>query len=160
MTDSSTTPQPAGRRVALVLACIIGFALAGSFAFAAWMKLDEQRHIRAVGKTTDGTIVGEQEVRTTGRRGSVLSITYRPTFRFRTADGKDVEATATDKMERAEIVPGRVMRVLYDPADPSYVRIASVVEEDDGSLPWILGGVALLAAAFSIFAATRIMRRG
>ena len=116
------------------------------------------RHILAVGRIVDGTITGEQEVRTSGRRG-VVSITYRPTFRFRTADGKDVEATATDKMDRAGIVPGRVMRVMYDPGEPSYVRIASVVEEDDGSLPWTFGGLAAVVAALSVFGVTRIMRR-
>jgi hypothetical protein len=157
--DAVPTP-PSGRkpRLPYVFACVIGLALAAGFAFSAWMLASDQLHMAAIGKITEGTITGYKEVRNTGRRGSYLSTTYHPTFRYRTEDGKTVEGTVLDSLERDEIKVGQVMRVMYDPAHPTDVRLASAVEAGLGTNIWMLGGAALLMGVGSVIVLLRLRK--
>ena len=62
-----TRPQPArrARRAPVLIACVIGLLLALGFAYGAWVLASDHLHMVAVGRITDGTIVGYKTVRHT-----------------------------------------------------------------------------------------------
>ncbi|HEX2891450.1 DUF3592 domain-containing protein [Vineibacter terrae] len=137
-------------RGAVLAACVIGLLLALSFAYGAWTLAADRLHMIAVGLPADGTMIGHKEVRHTGRRGDYLATTYHPTFSYRVQDGGTAQGTTLDSLDREEIRVGRVMRVVYDPADPGHVRLAESLERGFGSNVWLLGAAALLSGALSL----------
>ncbi len=131
------------------VACALGLLIASGFAFAAWAVWDDHRSMTRAGIATDGTILRHEEVRRAEVRGGELrrgeEVTYRLTVRFRTTGGETVEGTAAPDiaLPRAEVEPGRVMRVVYDPANPADIRLATALEQGPGAAPWMLAGFAL-----------------
>jgi hypothetical protein len=125
---------------------VIGLLIGLGFGWWAWIMYDSHRHMVASGVTTEGTMTGGYRETRTTRRGATTSVTYSPAFRYRTADGRTVEGIVEETMDRGEIRPGRALAVMYDPANPTTVRLASAVGEGPGRAPWVLGGLALLFA--------------
>jgi hypothetical protein len=50
---------------------------------------------------------------------------FHPVVRFRTAAGEEVTATSGTGANPAPVLPGRTVRVRYDPADPRRVELAT-----------------------------------
>lgn len=159
-TETASRAAPAARPLLPYLAaCVIGLLLALGFGYGAWITAGEHRHMVLVGKVADGTITGHKEVRHTGRRGTYLSTTYHPTFRYRIGNGREVEGTVPQALDPGEIEIGRVVRVIYDPAEPTAVHLASAIEAGPGATPWSLGAAALAAGIASAAGASRLWRR-
>jgi len=121
------------------------FALVGAgLAALAWSMVADVRRLAASGVRVEAQVVTVDEFR---RRG-VSS--YVPTFVFRTADGRVVRERSSETLSSMdEFSGGRRVTVIYDPADPSRVRLASSVAAGAGVLPWIIGGFALAAFALA-----------
>jgi hypothetical protein len=78
-----------------------------------------------------------------------------PVFRFTTADGGAVEHRSTDMVDAARVLPGQLMTVVYDPANPRLARDAAGFDAEPGVTPWILGAFALLLAAGAVLFVVR-----
>ncbi len=143
-TRTATTPK---RPVLLALI----FAAAGlGLAVLAWSLIAGSRDLAAKGVRTEAQVVAVDEH---GRRGS---FSYTPTFMFRTADGRLVRHRSTESTSsKEELGGGRRVSVIYDPADPSKVRLASSVAAGPGVLPWIFAGLAVVAFGLAGVAAFR-----
>ena len=154
-----TTPAIASRLPSIV-SCLIGLLLATGFGYGAWMWTADHRHMQAVGRATEGTIVGRREDRGRGRgvSGGEQYVSWRPVFRFPAAEGTSVEAVAQQRMEPDDIRVGRTMPIVYDPADPTQVYLATALAKGPGFTPWLLGGVALSIGAASLFFLRRSRR--
>ncbi|GAB1817587.1 DUF3592 domain-containing protein [Herbidospora sp. RD11066] len=76
---------------------------------------------------------------------------YLPVLRFRTAEGRIVEARSPVGSNPAPAAKGDRVRVLYDPADPANVRIDDVRGHGVTTGRWLVGiGVVVLVAAFGV----------
>ena len=158
--NTAAAPRGAAKisRGAVLAACMIGLLLALSFAYGAWTLAADRLHMIAAGLPADGTMIGHKEVRHTGRRGDYLATTYHPTFSYRIRDGRVVQGTTLDSLDRGEIRVGQVMRVVYDPSDPSHVRLAEALEHGFGSNVWLLGAAALQTGTLSLIGLIRRRR--
>jgi len=109
--------------------------MAAGFVAAAWWWTADAYDFAARSLPAEGTVVGVQEQR--DRKGRVS--TY-PIYRFRLAEGKEVQATSSVSV--GATARGERVSVRYDPEDPSRVRPASAVG-GPGFAPWVLGVFAL-----------------
>ncbi|TKK86134.1 DUF3592 domain-containing protein [Herbidospora galbida] len=76
---------------------------------------------------------------------------YLPVLRFRTAEGRVVEARSPVGGNPAPAAKGDRVGVLYDPADPSDVRIDTVTGHGTTAGRWLTGlGAGLLVVAFGV----------
>ena len=145
----------------LRLLATLGLALALGLAWATLGMVQDYRRMAGNGIAAEGRMTGSvREVRSSGR-GRTTS--HYPGFSFRTAEGRIVLATSADAVEPGEIRAGRVMPLLYDPADPSVIRLAKAVGDGPGALPWLLGGLSLLlggAAGWSLVTGRAIRLNG
>ncbi|MCW5747232.1 MAG: DUF3592 domain-containing protein [Alphaproteobacteria bacterium] len=148
--STPSTPTARSSRFAFVLACVIGLALALAMGVGAWVKGQDYWRMITVGETTDGTITGYRQVERTGRLGRHFSTTYHPTLVYSTTDGRVIEGTTLDAMERSEIKVGSVMRVVYDPENPTDVRLAAVLQAGVDIDVWLLGGAAVVIGIASV----------
>lgn len=124
----SPAPRPRARVWAIRIACAIGLALALGFAYGAWTRETERRHMAAVGIVADAVVTGHKEVRGSGRGvGAAQYVHYFPVVRFRTAAGAEVEAQLAQKQDRDEIRPGAPARIVYDPADPTRAHFVDAI---------------------------------
>ncbi len=138
--------QSTAPRWPVTLAYVIGILIALSFLAGAWLLVEDNRHMTAVGVATDGTIVGRKEQRSRGR-GAISGeqyVHYLPVFSYRTANGTPVEAASQHRMEPSDIHVGQAVRVIYDSGDITHVYLASFIEDGFGATPWLLGFFALL----------------
>ncbi|WP_061297702.1 DUF3592 domain-containing protein [Herbidospora cretacea] len=74
---------------------------------------------------------------------------YLPVLRFRTAEGRTVEARSPVGANPAPAAKGDRVRVLYNPADPADVRIDDVRGHGVTTGRWLVGiGAVILVVAF------------
>lgn len=141
-------PAPAPKRDASHWVFLAFFGGLGAlFAYFAWSQAAGHLALTSRGQRAEATILRYEEVR--GRR----STSWYPVFQFATAEGRKVEATSGVSADPAALPRGQRLAVLYDPADPSNVRLAVAVEAGMGVTPWILGGLAVLMfAGAAVFA--------
>jgi hypothetical protein len=57
-----------------------------------------------------------------------------------------------------DIHEGRVMRLIYDPGNPTDVHIADAIENGLASAPWYMGGLALVVCVPSVIGLFRLFR--
>ena len=146
---SASEPDP-GRAPAqarpIGLAVIFG-VLAMGLAGVTWYQVADARALAARGVRVEAQVVSVDQFT---RRGSV---SYVPTFSFRTAEGRVMRERSVETLtSNEEFAGGRRVAVVYDPTDTSRVRLASSVDGGVGVLPWILGGLAALSLAVAGYA--------
>ncbi|WP_405148317.1 DUF3592 domain-containing protein [Sphaerisporangium sp. NBC_01403] len=99
------------------------------------------RDFRRRGRRGRAQVVRLHAVRAGGtRRERRLNSVYHPVLRFTTEDGEQIEAESPVGSNPPPARPGDRVPIIYDPADPTQVRIDSV-----------LGGGALLGALLAGF---------
>jgi Protein of unknown function (DUF3592) len=103
------------------------------------------RRLQQRGVRTTGSIVDVERDFTGGPGGGT---TYRPVLEFRTADGSQVRAVASEGSSMLPSV-GKQVPVLYDPGNPSVAEINTMT----GRGTWIAGlaaaiGLALIIGSF------------
>lgn len=113
---------------------------------------------RRRGGTAQGTITALREVAAggsgAGMPGMGTRLVYRPTVRFTTADGAEVEAESPAGTNPAPGQVGKVVTVRYDPADPSRFSLTPAARAA-GCLAWaliLLGGLVFVVAALVLAA--------
>lgn len=142
-TDPGRAPARARPIGLAVIFGVLGLGLAG----VTWYQVADVRALAARGVRAEAQVVSVDQF---SKRGSV---SYVPTFSFRTAEGRVVrERSAETLTSNEEFSGGRRVAVVYDPTDPSRVRLASSVDGGVGVLPWILGGLAALSLAVAGYA--------
>lgn len=90
-----------------------------------------------------------------GRKGVAqanrVKVVFYPTLRFTTAEGKRVEAESPVGSNPPPAQRGERVPILYDPADPTQVRVDSVMGRGTIGGGVLIGmGVLLLVAAFGV----------
>jgi hypothetical protein len=136
MSGNVRTPAAPPRRPVLLAAILAAVGL--GLGVLAWSQIADHRHLAAAGVRAEAQVVSVDEHRQRG----VSSFT--PTFMFRTADGRVVRERSTESLtSNAEFAGGRRVAVVYDPANPSLVKLASSLDGGVGALTWIIGGFAL-----------------
>ncbi|MBO3747883.1 DUF3592 domain-containing protein [Streptosporangiaceae bacterium NEAU-GS5] len=119
--------------LALVFFVAIGLVLALTGVRLLWgTKAFFRRAQRAAAVVTR---LHEKVVRpSAGRRGR--EIRYFPLVRFTTMDGREVEAMSPIGVSPPQHQPGDAIDILYDPADPSAIRIDTLI-----SRGYLLSGI-------------------
>ncbi|QQS12821.1 MAG: hypothetical protein IPK81_00515 [Rhodospirillales bacterium] len=152
-----SAPVPRARVWAIRLACAIGLALAIGFAYGAWMREAERRHMSAVGVVAEAVVTGHKEVRGSGRGvGGAQYVHYFPVVRFKTAAGAAVEAPLAQRLDLDQIKVGQVTRIVYDPAEPTRAHFAETVAAGvDGTAIYL----AVAAIVIGVACAALLFRR-
>ncbi|GGG16717.1 hypothetical protein GCM10010964_01290 [Caldovatus sediminis] len=140
----ATTPRPAAARhggspLGLGVFCILVGLVLG---YGTWSQTSEFVHLMRRGQQAEAIVVGMESVRS--RRGATI---HRPVFRFVTADGRKVEARASTAVSLSDFPRGRRTTVVYDPAEPTRLRLPEDVAAGPGVSEWILGLGTLLMLA-------------
>lgn len=145
MTEA-TNKQPAAPCWPATLAYVIGLLIALSCLAGAWLLIEDNRRMTAVGVATEGTIFGQKEQRSRGRGATSGEqyVHYLPVLSYRTAKGTPVEAGAQQRMALGDIHVGQVVRVIYDPGNIPRVYLVSSIEDGFGATSWVLGCFALV----------------
>ena len=138
MSAATRTPsqlQPTKARGLGIFLMLIGLVLA----YGAYSQVGEVRGLAARGVQAEATVVGMETHR--GRRGSA---TYYPVFQLVTADGRTVQGTSSTAVTPSDFPRERRATVVYDPADPTRLRLPSDVASGPGITPWVLAFFAVL----------------
>ena len=98
--------------------------------------LASQLGFRRRAGTARGTITALRAV-AAGGPGVGAGLVYRPTVRFTTADGKQVEVESRTGTNPAPGQVGKVVTVRYDPADPRRFSLTTTARAA-GCLAWAL----------------------
>ena len=128
-----------------------GLLLLAGAGFAAWLEISFRQ--RAV--ETDGRIV--QMIARSGTSDGRHSTTWTPVFTFRLPDGKEMRVTAGYSSSPPCCRVGEVVRVRYDPADPSRAQMAGFVAS--WLVATILGAIGLVFTLVGLLV-RRMFRRG
>lgn len=148
-------PTPAVPRKPVGLAVIFGVLGLGLAAVTGY-QVAEAGALAANGVRVEAQAVSVDRF---DRRGT---LSYVPTFVFRTPDGRVVRQKSSETLTSdAEIAGGRRVMVVYDPKDTTRVRLASSVDGGVGVLPWVLGVLAagcLGLAGFAMVATPKTRR--
>ncbi|MBX6374721.1 MAG: DUF3592 domain-containing protein [Acetobacteraceae bacterium] len=134
-TQTPSQQQPARTRGLGIFLMLIGLVLA----YGAYSQVSEVWGLAARGVQVEATVVGMETHRS--RRGSA---SYYPIFRFATADGRTMQATSSTAVTPSDFPRGRRATVVYDPADPTRLRLPSDVASGPGITPWVLAFFAVL----------------
>jgi hypothetical protein len=132
--------RPRSRRWLAALLVVAGLVYVG----IQLVIFDATVTLARTGQRTDAVVVG-MENRSGGRRTY-----FHPVFEYRVTDGTTVRSTSASSVARsaaaavADYPTGRVVPVLYDPADSSHVRPVSEVEAGRGVEAWFTDAFALL----------------
>jgi hypothetical protein len=115
--------------------------------------LASQLRFRRRADTVQGTITALRAVSTGGSELGT-GLVYRPTVRFTTDDGKDIEVESRTGTNPAPGQVGNVVTVRYDPADPRRFSITSTARAS-GCVAWalILFGALIFVVAALVLAA-------
>lgn len=136
--------------------CVLGLLIAFGLGWGGLAVVQDHQRALTAGVEVEGRMTGGYREVTSRRGGRVVSVSYYPTFSYRTAEGRIALGTTSDAIERNEIGVGRTMLLRVIPGDPPVVRIAAELAGGPGVLPWILGGLAL---ALGIPSALGVLRR-
>jgi hypothetical protein len=109
------------------------------------MLASQLRFVRWAG-TAQGTITALRAVPAGGSEPGT-GLVYRPTVRFTTANGEDIEVESRTGTNPAPGQVGNVVTVRYDPADPGRFAITSTARAT-GCVAWAL--IALGALIFVV----------
>jgi hypothetical protein len=114
--------------------------------------LASQFRFRRRADITQGTITALRGVATGGSELGT-GLVYRPTVRFTTADGQDVEVESRTGTNPAPGQVGNVVTVRYDPADPHRFSITGTARAS-GCVAWalILFGALIFVVAVLVLA--------
>jgi Protein of unknown function (DUF3592) len=102
----------------LVLIGVVGLLL------AVW-RFDRLRRFDARAQVAQGRVIGVHEERLTDPDGELTTIDI-PIVRFKTRDGRIVDARTEVGNRLGTAAVGQRVRVLYDPADPAQVTVEEV----------------------------------
>jgi hypothetical protein len=107
--------------VAVLLIVGLIFAAAGAlFAGIGIASARSSRHFEEAAARATGTVT-EMRSRSVGRTGG--GMVWVPVVRFRTHDGRTVDAEAGGGTNVKRWEPGQPIELSYDPADPTDVRV-------------------------------------
>lgn len=140
--SGSAGPAPRGRPWMIAF-----FAVAAGIGclWLAWQPVAERRHLAATGLRAEARVPSVEEQRR--RSGS----TYYPILVFRTADGRFVRERSAVPVASPQAYLGRIVTVVYDPANTATARPLDTLQGGVGAATWIAGGLAVLAFAFAGF---------
>lgn len=119
--------------------------------------LASQFRFRQRAGTAQGTITALRAVATGGSELGT-GLVYRPTVRFTTAAGEDIEVESRTGTNPAAGQVGNVVTVRYDPADPRRFSITSTARAM-GCVAWaliLLGGLIFVVAALILAAIAKL----
>lgn len=111
------------------------------------------RRLERTGCRTFGTVVSlRHEQHTTKEEGRVRTTggSYFPTLEFGTADERTIRAETRVGTGRPPAQPGDEVKVIYDPDDPTNVRIDSFTGRG-GKLFLIVGAVGVVMLAMAMY---------
>jgi len=103
-----------------------------------------------------GTVVSVERVVSTIGSSRAPSHSYRPTIRYADASGQQHEAVTYVSTSHYGFAPGEKVEILYDPAAPEEVRIASPFSL--WGLPFLLMGLGGLFLGMVRFVRRRVAR--
>lgn len=130
---------------------LVGLGLLAGAGLAVWMELSfRQRAVEAEGRIVQ--MIPRSSTDSDGHR----STTWTPVFVFRLPDGKEMRVVAGYSSSPPCCTVGEVIRVRYDPADPSRAQMAGFLAS--WLVATILGGIGLVFLLAGLLAA-RLMRR-
>lgn len=106
-----------------------------------------QARFRRRSLTTQGIVTGSRVV--SSRDTKTTGVMYRPTVRFTTADGQEIESETRTASNLAPHRSGKAVTVYYDPADPLRFSIGAIARVTGcvASACIAMGGFVFLIAA-------------
>src|SRR4051812_21335909 len=118
----------------MVFFMVIGLAVAVAGLRLLWMTAAFFRRAQR----SSGVVTRlERNVTRSSARTPRNNVTYYAFVRFTTMEGREVEAKAPIASQPPPAQPGEVVDIFYDPADPSVIRIDSLVNRG-----YLLAGIA------------------
>jgi hypothetical protein len=120
--------------------------LGASFTIVSAVRLGRIGRLRRQGVAVLGIVVGQREGFAPSGSTAGMALTQAPVVRFTTQAGQQVEVTPSASMNNSSFVPGRPVKVHYDPAAPQKAVIGGY-ETGLYRLFFAVGTVLLLVAA-------------
>jgi len=134
-------------RRSVIAATILGLFGALFAAVGLWMLIESIQFSGSAQRSIGTVIHVEEQISYTGSGTSrSRSITYQPTFRLQTWDGP-VEAETLQSFSSDNFAIGEEVDILYDPDDPTDVRVRGVFSQYIFPLMFALMGTIAMVAA-------------
>jgi len=132
--------------MAVLLLVGLGFAVVGA-AFAA-LGIGAARSSRRFEESAARAAATVTDVRSRSvGRGTSGGIVWIPVVRFRTADGRTIDAEAGGGTNVKRWEPGQQIEVAYDPANPSDIRVPG---SGGGMIQGVFLGIGILFAVLGV----------
>jgi uncharacterized protein DUF3592 len=132
--------------MAVLLIAGLGFAAVGAvFAGIGIASARSSRHFEESAARAPATVTDVRS-RSVGR-GTSGGIVWIPVVRFRTADGRTIDAEAGGGTNVKRWEPGQQVEVAYDPANPSDIRVPG---SGGGLIQGLFMGIGILFAVLGV----------